>query len=363
MSETPYSPAEEPGDDDWTSPAQSSQPRYSASASVPAPPAAPPAQPVSQFGQGSAFGQGGQGMGQPPAPGAMGQPPAGLGQPPAQSSMGQARVAGSASVPAPAAPPSYGAPPQGYPAQASAYGTPGGGAQYGSPAPTYGSAPAAAAQTYGSAPAAQPYGSAPAPAAQTYGSAPAAPAQPGYGSALSGFGQPQGGGSTFGQPGGQGGSSGQPYGGNPGPGQYGQPQGGSLPTYGSADRGGNYGQAPGPDQRNWSEEDEPNAPAAAARPKRGLIIALLATVLVVVVGIGGYVGWSMTHHGADFAVGNCVKQNGTSVAVVDCTTSGAFKITSLEDAVSKCPDPNQPSLSLSGTPAEHRYACLQPAAS
>ena len=74
MSETPYAPAEQPGDDDWTSHAPQGQPRYSASASVPPP--VPPAGPA--FGQPPA-----SGFGQPPASG-FGQPPAsGFGQPPA----------------------------------------------------------------------------------------------------------------------------------------------------------------------------------------------------------------------------------------------------------------------------------------
>ena len=55
MSETPYSPTEQPGDDDWTSHAPPNQPRYAASASVPPPaPPAVPAQPA--FGQPAAYG-------------------------------------------------------------------------------------------------------------------------------------------------------------------------------------------------------------------------------------------------------------------------------------------------------------------
>ena len=80
------------------------------------------------------------------------------------------------------------------------------------------------------------------------------------------------------------------------------------------------------------------------------------------VGIGGFVGYKLTNRSADFAVGTCVLKDDTSAKVVDCSTGGAYKITSLEDAVSKCPDIFQPSLALPSAPAEHRYACLAPSA-
>jgi hypothetical protein len=382
MSETPYSPAEQPGDDDWTSHAPGGQPRYSASASVP--PAAPafgqPPAPQS-FGQpqqGYGQPQAPQSFGQPPAAPAFGQPPAGnygqpapafgqpansFGQPPAsgagpagpggaggpaaggpagQASVGSARVAGSASIP------NYGPAPQGYPAQPSqagvygnqagnapggpAGGGPAGGGQYGSAAPaTYGSAPA----TFGQPPA-QPFG-------QPGSGGPGGPGGPAFGGP--GFGGPNPnanlGGGHFGQP-------------NQGHG--GPPPGFNPPSYpqnyqGEPDRGR---------EQNWSDED--SGSTGGRRPKRGLIIALIAVVLLVVVGIGGFVGYKLTNRSTDFAVGTCVLKDDNSAKVVDCTTGGAYKITSLEDAVSKCPDIFQPSLALPSAPAEHRYACLAPAA-
>jgi hypothetical protein len=358
MSETPYSPADQPGDDDWTSHAPQGQPRYAASASVPPPPAPPagPAfgqPPASGFGQppASGFGQPpASGFGQPPASG-FGQPPApGFGQPgqggaaPGQNSVGQARVAASASVPA--TPANYGPPPQGYPSQPGVYGTPGG--QSGPPAP--------AGQQYGSA----------APA--TYGQ----PAQ-GFGQAPpgSGFGQPghAPGGSAFGGqtfppgPGGPGGhgAPGGPSGpGGAGGGQFGQPNqghGGPPPGFNAPSYNQGY---QGEQDRGRDYDDEPAA-SSGRGPRRGFIIAgLIAAVLIVVVGIGGFVGYKLTNRSADYAVGTCVVKDDTSAKAVDCATGGAYKITSLEDAVSKCPDIFQPSLALPSAPAEHRYACLSP---
>jgi hypothetical protein len=338
MSETPYSPAEQPGDDDWTSHAPQGQPRYAASASVPPP--VPPTAPA--FGQppASGFGQPpASGFGQPPASG-FGQPPAsGFGQPPAsgfgqpgqgspgsgQAPVGQARVAGSASV----TPPNYGPPPQGYPSQAGVYGAPAG--QAGPPAP----------------------------AGQQFGSAPA----PTYGQPAQGFGQPGhapafGSGPAF-QPG-QGGPGGGPS--NMGGGQFGQPNqghGGPPPGFNPP----SYNQGYQGDQERGRDYDDEPAAASGKGPKRGLIIAaLIAAVLIVVVGIGGFVGYKLTNRSADYAVGSCVLKDDNSAKVVDCSTSGAYKITSLEDAVSKCPDIFQPSLDLQSAPAEHRYACLAPMA-
>src|SRR5215472_1538201 len=122
MSEAPYPPAEPPADGDWTGQVPPpGTPRYSASASVPNPPANQPPDPYGSFGQpaGGQYGQPGPSPYGQPAPGSFGQPgpspygepaPGGFGQPPA----GSARVGASASVP-PAGPPSnFGAPPQGF---------------------------------------------------------------------------------------------------------------------------------------------------------------------------------------------------------------------------------------------------------
>jgi hypothetical protein len=344
MSEAPYPPAD-PADGDWTSQPPPAAPRYSASASVPVPPARDPnagwssenAHPgpthgapshgaPSHAGPSGAFGQVYGGPSSQPAPewgapasvpppppnppamspmGSMGQPPGGqsMGQAPSGGTLGQApapRASASASVPSfsspsgpPPAPAPYGPPPQSFPSQPGVYGTPAGGAQ-----------------TYGQ------------PPAQTYG-------------------QPSGGGQQFG--GGQ-------YGSGNAPAQY--PQ-----TFGQPEpRRDAMAQPSG----GWpSVEPSQKAPG----PRRGLIIVLITLAILVVVGVGGYVGWSLTMRGDAYTVGACVKQDGGGATVVDCGTSGAFKIASIQDTEGTCPDPAQPSLELTEVGGAKKFACLVPATS
>jgi hypothetical protein len=110
----------------------------------------------------------------------------------------------------------------------------------------------------------------------------------------------------------------------------------------------------------WPYVGQVEAPPRKSR--KGLIIALVVAAVLVVVGIGGYVGWSLTNQTSAFTVGACVKQDGSAGVIVDCSTSGAFRITSIEDSVTACPDANQPSLVLTGgVGGSRKYACLAPA--
>jgi hypothetical protein len=88
---------------------------------------------------------------------------------------------------------------------------------------------------------------------------------------------------------------------------------------------------------------------------------LIVLAVLVVVGIGGFVGLKLATQGSDaFAVGACVKQSGANATVVDCGQSGAYRITSIVDTENGCPDPSQPSLVLT-TAGSRKYACLSPA--
>lgn len=346
MSEAPYPPAELPADGDRTSQVPPpGAPRYSASASVPVPPPAggpttygaqsapatygQPA-PGNTYGQPAGQGQGYPGQPQPPmgqapmgqmgqasmgqAPmgqGQMGQAPMGqLGQPPMGQAnpAGQARVGGSASVPGTYPPP---------------------------PAPSGQSMPT----TYGAAP-------------QTF----AAPSGV-YG------GQPQ-----PGQP-----QPGQPYGQQPGFGQAPPPVGQNAPM------GQTYGQsayAPPPQQQQqqqqpergrdkmvptggWPYVEQENVPPAP-KSRKGLTIFLAVLAVLVVVGVGGYVGLRLATRSDVYTVNACVRQDGTEASVVDCGASGAYKITQIVDDESQCPDATQPSLLLSDGD-KSRVACLGPA--
>jgi len=81
-----------------------------------------------------------------------------------------------------------------------------------------------------------------------------------------------------------------------------------------------------------------------------------------VVGVGGYVGWSLTNRGATFAVGDCVKEDGGNAVATECSATGAYRITSIVDTENTCPDAKQPSLVLTErVGGARRYACLAPA--
>ncbi len=303
MSEPAYPPAE-PAEGDRTSQAPpSGPPRYSASASVPVPP--PTSNTYGTQGGGSGYGQ--------PSPFGQGAPP--FGQPPAQPPQGQGsgaptRVGASASVPVPpayappppAAPTTYGAPPQGYPAQPGVYGQPAAPTQYGTP-------PGTAAP--------------PGP-----GAPPSAP--------------PMGGGYAGGYPGpGQGGGYGQPQ-------PYGQPE----PA--RQQRGDKMVPTGG-----WPYVEQAEQPR---KSRKGLTITVIIVAVLVVVGIGGYVGLKLaTQSEHSYAVGTCVKQDGSGASIVDCSVAGAYRITSIVDTESGCTDASQPSLVLS-TGGTRKYACLASAA-
>ena len=68
--------------------------------------------------------------------------------------------------------------------------------------------------------------------------------------------------------------------------------------------------------------------APQRKPRRGLIIALIVTAVLVVVAVGGYVGISLKRGDTDYSVGKCVQQSGTKATVVDCSVEGSTPFTS-----------------------------------
>jgi hypothetical protein len=83
--------------------------------------------------------------------------------------------------------------------------------------------------------------------------------------------------------------------------------------------------------------------------------------VLIVVGVGGFVGWSLTNKASDFVVDACVKQNGNDAVLTDCNGAGVYKITTIVDAENGCPDANQPSLVLTQrVGGGKKWACLTP---
>ena len=103
--------------------------------------------------------------------------------------------------------------------------------------------------------------------------------------------------------------------------------------------------------------------APQRRPRRGLIIALIVTAILVVVAVGAYVGISLKRGATDYSVGKCVQQSGTQPTVVDCSVEGAYRIVSTVNSENECPDPKQPWLAVNEPAGSTTYRCLAPAAS
>lgn len=90
-------------------------------------------------------------------------------------------------------------------------------------------------------------------------------------------------------------------------------------------------------------------------------LALLGATLLVLVAIGAVYGLSQLSRSntPQYAVGECVVQNGTSADLAECDQPGAFEIVSEVDSREECPDQAQPAIEVPGSPV--RVFCLAPA--
>src|SRR5207249_11914767 len=97
------------------------------------------------------------------------------------------------------------------------------------------------------------------------------------------------------------------------------------------------------------------------RSRKGLIIGfIVVAVLVVLVGAGIAVT-TLLNRSSNFAVGSCVKQDGSRAQQVDCNTAGAFRVVSKEDQQEKCADRAQPFVVIERSGGKKEVLCLQPA--
>jgi hypothetical protein len=109
----------------------------------------------------------------------------------------------------------------------------------------------------------------------------------------------------------------------------------------------------------WPYVEQQGEPPKKSR--KGVTIAVIAVAVIVVVAIGGYVGLKLANSNNQFVVGACVKEGSDkSATIVDCSTSGAYRITKVVDNESECGDTSQPSVTLSEN-NRTRFACLSPA--
>jgi hypothetical protein len=114
--------------------------------------------------------------------------------------------------------------------------------------------------------------------------------------------------------------------------------------------------------------DEPSGPAPAApasgrsRPPVGLIVGAVfaaAAVLLVALSIPLLLQQFQAGPESQYAVGDCVVQDGDQARMADCREPDAYRITLQVDAISDCPDLAQPAITVS-EPAPSVF-CLAPA--
>jgi hypothetical protein len=105
------------------------------------------------------------------------------------------------------------------------------------------------------------------------------------------------------------------------------------------------------------------APPAAppAKRRRGLVIGVAVTAVVVVALAAVGITLMLNTGGKSFPVGSCVKQQGTKATKVDCSSSDAYSIVSRVNDRSLCPDTKQPFVVLHRPGDANQVLCLKPA--
>lgn len=125
----------------------------------------------------------------------------------------------------------------------------------------------------------------------------------------------------------------------------------------------------GRDRQAEAPTDAGEQPAAAPpetaptrRPsRRGLLIGLaIAAVLALLAAVGVLVT-AYVNRSSSFAVGSCVKQDGTRAVRAACSDPAAFTVVSKKDRSEDCPDINQPFVVIDRGGGRSEVLCLRPA--
>ncbi len=88
-----------------------------------------------------------------------------------------------------------------------------------------------------------------------------------------------------------------------------------------------------------------------------LLGVIAAAVVLLVAGIGLAI---FAASGSDYTVGSCVARSGDAAKPVDCSTSGAYKITKKVTSQKQCADQRQPVVILSTKGKPDEVLCLEP---
>jgi len=117
-----------------------------------------------------------------------------------------------------------------------------------------------------------------------------------------------------------------------------------------------------PDALNRGGPTDPGEPAAPPRKRRrGLMIGLGLVVVLLLLAAAGVVITMKLGSSTSYAVGDCVRQDGSSAKKVGCAEQGAFTVVAKVDGPDKCPDVNQPYVVLKPDGGNEQVLCLRPA--
>jgi hypothetical protein len=84
------------------------------------------------------------------------------------------------------------------------------------------------------------------------------------------------------------------------------------------------------------------------RKRRGVVLAVIGAVLVLVLGVGA-VGYWVSHRVHDeFPVGSCVARQGDDAVPASCAKAGTYKVVKKVRDRSQCPNPNGPAVDVQG---------------
>jgi flagellar basal body-associated protein FliL len=93
--------------------------------------------------------------------------------------------------------------------------------------------------------------------------------------------------------------------------------------------------------------------------KKLLVIGIIAVAALLLLGTAGFVAFKVLGSSNNFAVGSCVKQEGSRAKQVDCDDDGAFTVVSKETKREDCADQAQPFV-LIERDGKNEVLCLSP---
>jgi hypothetical protein len=108
----------------------------------------------------------------------------------------------------------------------------------------------------------------------------------------------------------------------------------------------------------WNGDDKPESDG---KKKRLLLILALVAAITLLAVVGTLITLAVRGPDVNFAINDCVKQDGSKAAKASCSEGGAYKVVNKVTQQSECPDPNQPFVVVSRSDSKDDVLCLRPA--